>query len=142
MLPTEFPTLRDSLQRYLNLQLDQILTHEKDPSNASMQEIFSDVALDIAAGWSSSKTRSLRLKTCRTVAQSGLPSLLLSSLVFWAIPLKVVHLHENMKHLMCSSKKAFHAKEHVIKHLRARGNYTLKKGNIPGISVIAGGTTN
>ena len=55
-LPTEFPTLRDSLRRCLDLQHDQILTHEKDQRNVSMQEIFSEVAIDIAARWSSSNS--------------------------------------------------------------------------------------
>ena len=55
-LPTEFPTLRDSLQRCLDLQQNQILTHEKDSRNVSMPEIFSEVAIDIAARWSSSNS--------------------------------------------------------------------------------------
>jgi len=49
-LPTEFPILRDSLQRCLDLQQDQILTDEKDPcnvSNVSIQEIFSEVAMKL-----------------------------------------------------------------------------------------------
>ena len=53
-LPNEFPTLRDCLQWCLNLQQDQILMHDKDPRNVKTQEIFSDVALEIAERWSSS----------------------------------------------------------------------------------------
>ena len=53
-LKTEFPTLRDCLQRCLDLQQDQILIHDKDPRNVQMQEIFSEVALEIAERWSSS----------------------------------------------------------------------------------------
>ena len=56
-LPTEFPTLRDSLQRCLDLQQDQILTYEKDPRNVSMQEIFSEVATEIAIRWSTSNSK-------------------------------------------------------------------------------------
>jgi len=51
---TEFPTLCDSLQRCLDLQQDQILTHEKDPCNVTIQEIFSEVAIEIAIRWSTS----------------------------------------------------------------------------------------
>lgn len=55
-LPSELPTLRDSLQRCLDLQQNQIITHEKDPRNVSMQEIFSEVANEIAVRWSSSNS--------------------------------------------------------------------------------------
>ncbi len=53
-LKTEFLTLHECLQRYLDLQQDQILIHDKNPRNVQMQEIFSEAALEIAERWSSS----------------------------------------------------------------------------------------
>ena len=51
LLPTEFPTLRNSLQRCLDLQHESILTNETNSRNISKANIFFFIA-----GWSNSNS--------------------------------------------------------------------------------------
>lgn len=63
-LPTELPTLRDCLQRCLDLQQDHILIQSKDPRNISLQEIFHDVSLEIAERWAISNSELMEPVVC------------------------------------------------------------------------------
>ena len=67
-LQTEFPTLRDCLQRCLDLQRNRILVCEKNPCNISMQEIFSNVANEVAERWLISNTEFKEPIVCGTKA--------------------------------------------------------------------------
>lgn len=67
-LPTELPTLRECLQRCLDVQQNHIQTHDKDYRNVSLHEIFHDVAFEISERWSSSNSELKEPVVCSTNA--------------------------------------------------------------------------
>lgn len=68
LLPTELPTLRNCLQRCLDLQQKQFRTHNKDYRSVSLHEIFHDVAFEIWERWSSSNSDLKEPVVCSTNA--------------------------------------------------------------------------
>ena len=56
LIPTEFPTLRNSLQRCLNAQHENILSNETNLRNILIPNIFSVVAKDVITRWSNSNS--------------------------------------------------------------------------------------